>query len=323
MEKRIFDFLDHNLTYEQSEEFLRDIGNDPEFAALYADIVSLRGLVSLRSKPGDIAEGRAGYYRFANEKKSRSVRRNIFRAARYVAAAVLAGAVAWLGVNNYRLVNPAPEDIAWNSVSVPAGQRVSVALNDGTIVWLNSMSTLTYPADFTRGGRTVRLRGEAYFEVAHNPENPFIVEGPTLDVRVLGTKFNLQDYADRPVATVSLVEGSVEVSEGDHFTRILSPNQRLRFENGLATVSEMENLDNLLWKEGIYAFEDLTLAQIAEILEVYYDVRILIENPALLQYKYSGKFRQQDGVYEILRILQQFYRFSIQRDDSTRTITIK
>ena len=324
MERRIRDFLDHKLTYREREAFLRDVITDEELGRRYAEILSLRGLESLRSRPEDVQESVAGYRKFIDRTHSRRLRRSVLMTVRYAAAVVLCAAVSWLSITNYRLNNLASAEIAYNTVSVPVGQRVSLTLNDGTVVWLNSMSSLQYPVGFASKERTVQLEGEAYFEVAHDAGRPFVVKGPKVDVKVLGTKFNMQDYANRSAASVSLVEGSVEVSDAAHtFYNILSPNQTLEYTGSRTAISTMPNYDHLLWKEGIYAFDDATLVQIAEMLEVYYDVTIHIKNSVLVQYKYRGKFRQQDGVYEILRILQQFYRFSVERNDSTRTIIIK
>ena len=118
---------------------------------------------------------------------------------------------------------------AMNTITVPAGQRANLTLADGTNVWLNARSEMRYPAVFTGNKREITLDGEAYFEVTHNEDKPFVVQTNKCNVEVLGTKFNVEAYSDSEDFCTSLMEGSVRVSDkrNPSETLVLAPNQQV------------------------------------------------------------------------------------------------
>ena len=137
-----------------------------------------------------------------------------------------AAAVTIIGLLTFNLVQITNEnkDVPDNIVVVPKGQRVCLTLSDGSTIWLNAGSRFTYPAKFSKKERNVTLDGEGYFEVAKNPDAPFTVNLPALDIKVLGTKFNVTAFDNEP-SQISLCEGSVEVSTTDGLSRhIMEPN---------------------------------------------------------------------------------------------------
>ena len=123
--------------------------------------------------------------------------------------------------------------LAMQTITVPAGQRVNLDLPDGSNVWLNAGTTMQYPVSFMTDKREVILDGEAYFEVAHNEKSPFVVHTSTLDVEVLGTKFNVEAYSARKIFETSLMEGRVKVK---------LPHDRKRIPSFLATQSRKRTL---------------------------------------------------------------------------------
>jgi ferric-dicitrate binding protein FerR (iron transport regulator) len=170
----------------------------------------------------------------------------------------------------------------------------------------------------------VKLVGEGYFEVSHNPDKPFIVSTSSMDVKALGTKFNVYSYPNAEYVRTILLQGCVCVYALGHENKgtLLHPNQQITYQNGQFKVEKMTDEDNLLWKEGIYSFKKEKLKQIIEKLELYYDVRIVVKNRHLLDYEYTGKFRQCDGVMEILRIIQQIHPFQLKMEEDMNRITI-
>lgn len=215
--------------------------------------------------------------------------------------------------------------ISYEEFSTPAGQRAMVKLHDGTTVWLNARSTLRCPSQFVKGERRVELNGEAFFEVSKEKEVPFIVSTEKLDIKVLGTKFNVFAYKGRNEFNTSLVEGSVKVYDSRNESEAISmnPNERVDLVGNKLVKRPLANMDFLLWKEGIYAFDDVTFDEIVKKLELYYDVTILVKNPNLDVYKFSGKFRQRDGVESVLRTLQKVKSFSFVKDEDRNQITIR
>ncbi|WP_347394515.1 FecR family protein, partial [Parabacteroides leei] len=205
---------------------------------------------------------------------------------------------------------------------VPAGQRAELTLPDGTKVWLNAGSKLSYPSFFEKE-RKVFLSGEGFFDVSKNKKVPFIVSTRTMDVKALGTQFNVFCYPESNYTGVYLQEGSVKAyfpsSEAEGV--ILSPEQYL-VQKGKQLVLSTMDPDELLWREGIYTFKRQKLGRIIEKLELYYDVKIVVKDPEILDYEYVGKFRQRDGVMEILHLIQRIHNFKIKKNDELNQIIL-
>ncbi|MFA6872332.1 MAG: FecR family protein [Bacteroidaceae bacterium] len=208
-------------------------------------------------------------------------------------------------------------------IHVPAGQRVNLQLADGTVVWLNSRSTLEYPSVFNKKNRLVKLEGEAYFEVSHNKKKPFIVSTHQGRIEVLGTKFNLRAYLNDEFTT-SLLEGSVKVHVGSQ-NLLLKPSQMAYLSGGRLQSAPIVDYNEYRWKEGLICFKNQTFAAIIKRFEICYGVTIEINNEAIKDIRYTGKFRQTDGVYYALRVLQKDLNFSYfkDKDEENNIIYIK
>ena len=212
-----------------------------------------------------------------------------------------------------------------NTISVPIGQRVNLKLPDGTLVWLNACSEIVYPAVFSSGKREVRLNGEAYFEVTHNVENPFVVRTEKCDIEVLGTKFNVEAYAGSGDFSTALMEGSVKVTGNGKSSRsvLLKPDQEVRLKGGRLAVSSISDYDHFRWREGLVCFKDVAFNELMTRFEKCYGIQIIVENKHLKEYTCSGKFRISDGVDNALRILQRDARYTFERNEDNSIIYIK
>ena len=219
----------------------------------------------------------------------------------------------------------AGQPIAMQTISVPAGQYISLNLPDGTAVWLNSRSTLRYPVNFNKTERKIELDGEAYFEVAKNKEIPFIVKTQKHDVEVLGTKFNIEAYSEKNNFITTLMEGKVQVYNfKTPESRItLSPNTKAVYENEKLTVHHVDDYTTYRWREGLICFKKASFTSIMESFEKYYGVKININNNKVNNYNYTGKFRQTDGVDYALRVLQRDISFKYKKDDNLQIISIE
>lgn len=200
-------------------------------------------------------------------------------------------------------------------VEVPVGARTSVKLPDGTSVWLNSNSRLVYTSDFGVKNRLVKMEGEGYFEVAHNKKIPFIIKSNTLNLKVLGTKFNFSDYSGDSISIVSLLEGSVQLESSQNQANKVNllPNQRCELNKvtGEISVSAGKIQSSKAWTSGMLIFEDDLLSQIATRLEHYYKVKITIENPVLRDLRFYGDFYLEDNSLEtILDNLSGTHKFN-------------
>ena len=243
-------------------------------------------------------------------------------AAGYAAAICITILSTWMVMNDRE---PAEEMVTYEEFTTPSGQRAMVKLHDGTTVWLNARSTLRYPNHFAREERKVELDGEAFFDVEHNEHKPYVVSTEKLDIKVLGTKFNVFAYKGREEFNTALLEGSVKVYErmNEEKALFMNPNECVELKDNKLVKRPMGNTDFLLWKEGIYAFDDVPFEDIIKKFELYYDIVITVNNSKLMKYKFSGKFRQRDGVESALRTLRKVYYFTYIKDEENNNIVIR
>lgn len=234
-----------------------------------------------------------------------------------IIAVVFAGTYFWMQSGQGKIAT------AMQTIHVPAGQRVELFLADGTKVWLNAQTTFTFPTDFSAEVRNVKLDGEAYFEVARDEAKPFIVETSKYDVRVLGTEFNVIAYKSSPVSETTLLKGSVEITPLGASNKImLEPNTKIDWVNGKIRKSAIDKYDYFMWKDGLICFENETMESMLKKLELYYDVKIVVNNKKILANKYTGKFRTKDGIEHVLRVLQLSNKFTYVKDDDKNVIAI-
>ena len=205
-------------------------------------------------------------------------------------------------------------EVKYNTLIVPRGGEFSLELADGTRVWLNAESRLRYPVAFTGKERKVEMEGEVYFEVAKNKEKPFIVTVNGVDIRVLGTSFNVSAYQEEVVTT--LVEGKVQLKKGNEQV-ILSPNQQAIWSDDEFRVKQVDARNYVLWKEGIFYFEDVDLETILDDMARWYNVNVFYMNPALKEMKFSVEIRRYGDINEILRRIEQTKRVKFEIKDRT------
>lgn len=236
-------------------------------------------------------------------------------------AACLTAAFIFAAAMVYR-----PEPVAplasCESISAPAGKDIRVDLTDGTIVWLNSSSTLHMITDSDEATRRVRLEGEGYFKVAKDSKHPFIVETDRFDVKVLGTEFDITAYPGMEWST-ALLTGAVEIDtkSGEKIT-VLNPMTKASFREGSMVLSPIDS-DSYLWKDGIIYFDNLPLSTIFEKLSLYYDLRVDVSNAKNLDHRYTGKFRTSDGYEHIFKVLQMDSNFKYTITPTPEAVTIK
>jgi transmembrane sensor len=180
-----------------------------------------------------------------------------------------------------------------NQVVIPFGQRHKILLSDGTQVQLNAGSKLTFPAIFSGKTREVYLTGEAFFEVTKNPEVPFIVKTDYLNIKVLGTAFNVTAYQDEQYTTAVLVEGRVNVAQTGMVNKeyILAPGQGCIYSN-VDKSTQVRNVDiddYVLWKDGLYNFRNMPLRDLVSRVRKYYNVPVQIEGEELANTNVTGK----------------------------------
>lgn len=201
-------------------------------------------------------------------------------------------------------------DIEMQTVSVPPGQRTHVTLADGTTVWVNGKSTLTFPNRFSSDSRVVKLDGEAYFDVHKDPEKQFIVSTAHQSaIKVLGTKFNVKAYKEEEEVITTLVEGKVnfEFSYTNQQPQyiVMAPGQKLIYysQNGKTELYTTSGERELAWKDGKIIFRQASLREALEILADRYDVEFTIRENVPYDDSFSGTFTNR-SLEQILNFIK-------------------
>lgn len=244
----------------------------------------------------------------------------LWRYAAVVAIIIAVGCISyWQGEVNVK------DTFADISVEAPLGSKTKLYLPDGTLVWLNAGSRMTYSQGFGVDNRKVELEGEGYFEVKRNEKIPFFVKTKDLQLQVLGTKFNFRDCPEDHEVVVSLLEGKVGLNNllREEKEAVLSPDERavLNKANGLLTVESVTASNASQWTDGYLFFDEELLPDIAKELERSYNVKIHIANDSLKTFRFYGNFvRREQNIQEVLEALASTEKMQYKIEE--RNITI-
>ena len=175
--------------------------------------------------------------------------------------------------------------------------------NEGEVVYLNSGSSLEFPSRFSGAERRVKVDGEAYFEVRRDEEHPFVVSVGKMDVKVLGTSFNVKAYGEDPGIYTTLVEGRVAILHEGKAACELKPGEQSYYnkEVGNVTVREVETDVYTAWKDGMFYFKDMPLGEILKTVARWYDLDVFYMNAGVQGIQYSGKMPMYSSVEDVLR----------------------
>ena len=275
----------------------------------------IRGEKIRRDISYQISQKERAEYAAQQKKKSR------VRTAWKIAASVLL--IVGIGWGSYYLYLdiPAPE-VAWMERSTRKGQKATVSLTDGTIVYLNVNSKLSFPERFGPDNREVELEGEAFFKVAKNAKRPFVIKSGGITTTVLGTSFNVKAFEGEPLH-VTVTSGKVKVNAvepgGGQNEVILLPNQQGYYDEFLLK-KEVNVQQFVAWRDKVLYFEEASLAEVATVLERWFDVSITIENEQLQGCTISGKYIDE-SLLNILESLEHILdiEYQVQGD---RQVTI-
>lgn len=175
----------------------------------------------------------------------------------------------------------------WATLFVPVTKDYKIKLSDGTTVWMNAASSLRFPFRFGKHAREVYLSGEAYFEVAKNKQQEFIVHTSYADVHVHGTSFNVNAYTAQNF-TAALVEGSVSAKKDNRVIK-LKPGEEVVLGKGNMEIKTFDPQEVLSWRNGTYSFHNQPLSQISQVLNRWFDVKIAWQTPAVSEQTFTGE----------------------------------
>lgn len=190
----------------------------------------------------------------------------------------------------------------WNTVSTPRGGQYQLVLPDGSKVWLNAESALRFPSQFAINERRVELIGEAYFEIAKNTQQVFKVVSKDMEVQVLGTNFNLNDYEGSTPKT-TLIDGSVKIKSGQQ-TQVLKPGQQaiLRKRQELILQDNIDIDSEIAWKDGLFLFKDASIQKVMNQVARWYDIEIVYEHHHS-QKLFNGSVSRNVNLSELMNML--------------------
>lgn len=210
------------------------------------------------------------------------------------------------------------EQVEHHLLTTPRGKTFEVVLADGSKIWLNADSRLEYPSYFLGEKRVVKLYGEAYFQVAKNENQPFIVETDGLQTMVLGTEFNVRSYKDSP-SHVTLIEGSVKVSDIDNkYCVMLKPSENVRLlDDGTFSLQKVDVDKYIYWRDGFFYFDNMSFADIMQDIGRWYNVNVIFENPKAMGYKLRYFCKRDEGIEIAIERLKCMKKARITLENNT------
>ncbi len=305
MDNKLHTYFNHSLKKEEKEKLFQELSKDEQLLEEFKAIRNLNALVGLHEKNGDNKYASKQYVEFEKRIKRKSLKIQLYQVLKYVAVIFIT--LGSYGLYTHYSASLFKNKTLWATIEAPIGQRSRITLPDGTGVWLNAKSKLSYPADFSMDNRIVNLDGEAYFEVFSDEANPFHVKTEQMNVTVTGTKFNLKSYPDES-AYITLMEGKVEVaaSEDKESKIILKPNEQAFFSSSgrLVTRKIVGTNDIRAWTSGDFFYMDETLENLSRDLERRFNVQITIQDKSLAKEKFTYRANELISLEEILRHLE-------------------
>ena len=290
----------------------------PEHKAYYRNMFDVV-MASNINKPVDPAVQERVWAKIERKIQKTSIKPNRWISVfRWTAAAAVVVFAFMAGIH---ILYEHPEDDQ-HVIRTVKGKTV-VELNDGSKVWLNDETSLTYPEPFGKKSREVNLSGEAYFEVAKHAGKPFVVKTGELNIEVLGTQFNVRASENEKFIRTTLIEGSVKIQKNDpaggNGEIILAPGQQLEYDKQDSKISLREVNTQLYtaWKEGQLIFEREQMGEVFAVIEQNFDVTIILKNKKLTERRLTGRFSLDEKPEKILALMQQIIPFSFQIQNDT------
>lgn len=304
-EKKDFqDWINESSKNRKTFEHLKNLWNDSKDLDTYYQINEAQAWDSIQKKVGSTL----GKKIFINLTKIAAIATLIFLIGTSILFFIQNGKHQTFALNN---------EIC---VKTPLGSKTEIVLSDGTKIWLNSGSEIHYPAAFKKDKRDIRLVGEAYLIVEKDKKRPFYVHTNDIDIKVLGTSFNVKSYPEENTIETVLEEGMINISKkGSNKNYLLLPNEEAIFTKSNSTFEIKNNIDSQLytsWKKGKIVFKREALGSLAKKLERWHNVHITIENKKLINEKVTGTFESEsiEQTMEALKITVPF-SYSIKKND--------
>ncbi len=305
IKEKILSYFNGNLSSSGEAELLKWINQDTKNLDFFFNLKNELDPEEIRHE--QLAESYAelrnrlfinSQFRQSKPRKTRKLYIQISRIAALLFVVVaLSFSLAWLMTNQHQ------KEVVWFETNAPRGEKSQLLLPDGSKVWLNSESTLSFPSNFVDRNREVKLEGEAYFEVKKLHGLPFTVKTQAYDVHVLGTKFNVMAYKDFNRTETSLIEGHVQVQKGEQIVD-LEPGQMLTYKDNKLEVQQTNTVRSSFWKDDKFNFDHVTFKELVLRLERWYNVDIKLNSEELNDIVYSGVFKNEETIWQVLNSIE-------------------
>jgi ferric-dicitrate binding protein FerR (iron transport regulator) len=267
------------------------------------EYIALKDLWDSSRKMADYTEIQLAKFYKEQYFRSRKSRMVFIRSAIAVAAVLLLALV----INIFVPTTSEKSMDGYQVVTVPLGSRSKVTLADGSEINLNSGSELTYANSFTSQNRSVTLSGEAFFHVKSDAGHPFLVKTKNFDIRVTGTSFNVCAYGEDVLGSTTLAEGKVKLQlNKSNQEFVLKPGEKFMLD-GNAQKYSLVNADveqETAWKNGEFIFKSIRFSDLTKRLERWYDVKLTCSDARLMNYTYTGRFKNQETIWQVLDALR-------------------
>ena len=228
-----------------------------------------------------------------------------------VAAVLLIGLFVGFWMHEYDSTAP-EKQTAQTVINSPRGQKSRIILPDSTSVWLNSESTIRYASDFLNN-REIRLEGEAFFNVRKSRKSVFNVQTDDYRINVKGTEFNIMAYEDFGRTETTVVNGNIEVSRKGQNVGVKA-KEKVVYEDGKLEKEHANILASTSWKDDIFYFDQVPFRELVKRLERWYDVNITLKGEELSDIEYSGVFRNEETLWQVLDVIQMTTPIEYKRD---------
>jgi len=207
-------------------------------------------------------------------------------------------------------------------VAQSTNERLMVTLPDGSKVWLNSNSKLTYPKTFNANQRTVKLEGEAFFDVTKNPEQPFVIENADFEVKVLGTSFNVLAYSKLSDVIVTVVTGTVSFQSNSGEGVLLTKDETGTLNKSNRKVNETINNDTnfMAWQNGKIEFDNTSIKSVCATIKDYFGIDVIVENQNVYNCKFTGSFKNPT-LKDVLTVLENTLNIKTKTTQTSVTIS--
>lgn len=297
-EELIARFLNGVVSNEEKEELLRWVNESPENQKSFLGIKDVWDASLKTSERG--TDELVRFYKNQLQKKKKIT--SAAWISGWAAAAVLVIGLLLGGVLHDYF---GPQKGSAEKFMVPKGSKSQVVLTDGTIVNLNSDSELLLCENFSESKRELTLKGEGFFEVKSDKSHPFLVKTDKFDIKVTGTKFNVSSYANDQKINATLTEGEIQLSTKNHKIYQLKPGDKISF-NQASMEAQLEKADlgaEQAWVGGEFIFTNIPFPDLINRLERWYDVKLVYSGTEFNEMVYSGKFKNQETIWQVLDAL--------------------